>query len=45
MSSGIDDSIGETSMPYLDIIIVLGETIGLVLASLENGLRQFVYYT
>ena len=32
-------------MPYLDIIIVLGETIGLVLGSLENGLGQFVYYT
>ena len=32
-------------MLYLDIAVVVGELVGLVLASLENGWGQFVFYT
>ena len=30
---------------YLDLAVVVGELVGLVLASLENGWGQFVFYT
>ena len=32
-------------MLYLDIAVVVGELVGLVLASFENGWGQFVFYT
>ena len=32
-------------MLYLDIVIILGEIVGLVLATFENGWGQFVFYT
>ena len=32
-------------MLYLDLAVVVGELVGLVLASLENGWSQFVFYT
>ena len=32
-------------MMYLDIAVVVGELVGLVLASLENGWGQFIFYT
>lgn len=32
-------------MLYLDIAVVAGELVGLVLASLENGWGQFIFYT
>ena len=32
-------------MLYLDIAVIVGELVGLVLASIENGWGQFIFYT
>ena len=32
-------------MLYLDLAVVVGELVGLVLASIENGWGQFIFYT